>query len=94
MTINYEAVGRCKHLGDEIGRLTRERAQVLRTLSDSLSIDAEIQANQYSVPLVKTEHHYQKLQKIDRLTSEIQEKVEEHNEWAREANAHRLVFER
>ncbi|ATH77801.1 hypothetical protein CLM76_09435 [Vreelandella venusta] len=91
---NYEAIGRCKHISDEINKLVRERAQVLRDLSASLAADADIQADQYSVPNVTTEYHQQKLEKVDRLSQEITDKVSEHNKWAKEAEAHRIVFER
>lgn len=94
MTTNYEAIGRCKHTSDDINKLVRDRAKVLRDLSHSLSVDADIQANQYAVPHVSTEYHQQNLQKVERLTQEILEKVKEHNEWAKAAEVHRIVFER
>lgn len=93
MPTNYEAIGRCKVLEDEIGRLMRVRSSKLSALSDQLKSAAEYQSHRFTVPTVSTEAFSNEIKEIDAINERLRQQAEEHNLWADAAEVSHITFE-
>ncbi|MGP5325914.1 hypothetical protein [Vreelandella titanicae] len=93
MPTNYEAIGRCKVLDDEIAKLMRTRSSKLSALSVQLESTAEYQSMRFTVPSVNTEAFRNEIKEIDTINELLREKAQEHNEWADAAEVSRITFE-
>lgn len=84
MPINYEAIGRCKVLGEQVEALKKERAGLSRRLSQRLSgLGDSLPGVVYSLDM---EVAFADWKELERVNCSLMIAVNDFNRWAQQAD--------